>query len=174
MNVCDILTADHANGPGMRVSVFVSGCRNHCAGCFNPETWDFSYGKEYTPFMTQAIMNELKKPEYQGLTILGGEPFEPENQHGLIDLIRSVKQELPKKDIWMYTGYSYEELLPEGIRHTDVTDEILDAIDVLVDGPFIKSLRDESLLFRGSSNQRLIDVPASLRTGKTVLFQPDV
>lgn len=170
MNVCDILTADHANGPGMRVSVFVSGCRNHCAGCFNPETWDFSYGKEYTPFMTQAIINELKKPEYQGLTILGGEPFEPENQQGLIDLIRRVKQELPGKDIWMYTGYSYEDLLPGGIRHYDVTDEIMNAIDVLVDGRFLLGEKDITLRFRGSRNQRLIDMKRTRQEGQVVLW----
>ena len=170
MNVCDILTADHANGPGMRISVFVSGCRNHCAGCFNPETWDFSYGKEYTPFMTQAIMNELKKPEYQGLTILGGEPFEPENQQGLIDLIRRVKQELPGKDIWMYTGYSYEDLLPGGIRHYDVTDEIMNAIDVLVDGRFLLGEKDITLRFRGSRNQRLIDMKRTRQEGQVVLW----
>lgn len=170
MNVCDILTADHANGPGMRISVFVSGCRNHCAGCFNPETWDFSYGKEYTPFMTRAIINELKKPEYQGLTILGGEPFEPENQQGLIDLIRSVKQELPGKDIWMYTGYSYEDLLPGGIRHYDVTDEIMNAIDVLVDGRFLLGEKDITLRFRGSRNQRLIDMKRTRQEGQVVLW----
>ena len=170
MNVCDILTADHANGPGMRISVFVSGCRNHCAGCFNPETWDFSYGKEYTPFMTRAIINELKKPEYQGLTILGGEPFEPENQQGLIDLIRSVKQELPGKDIWMYTGYSYEDLLPGGIRHYDVTDEIMDALDVLVDGRFLLGEKDITLRFRGSRNQRLIDMKRTQQEGQVVLW----
>lgn len=170
MNVCDILTADHANGPGMRISVFVSGCRNHCAGCFNPETWDFSYGKEYTPFMTRAIINELKKPEYQGLTILGGEPFEPENQQGLIDLIRSVKQELPGKDIWMYTGYSYEDLLPGGIRHYDVTDEIMNAIDVLVDGRFLLGEKDITLRFRGSKNQRLIDMKRTRQEGQVVLW----
>ena len=170
MNVCDILTADHANGPGMRISVFVSGCRNHCAGCFNPETWDFSYGKEYMPFMTRAIINELKKPEYQGLTILGGEPFEPENQQGLIDLIRSVKQELPGKDIWMYTGYSYEDLLPGGIRHYDVTDEIMDALDVLVDGRFLLGEKDITLRFRGSRNQRLIDMKRTRQEGQVVLW----
>ena len=170
MNVCDILTADHANGPGMRISVFVSGCRNHCAGCFNPETWDFSYGKEYTPFMTRAIINELKKPEYQGLTILGGEPFEPENQRGLIDLIRSIKQELPEKDIWMYTGYSYENLLPGGIRHYYVTDEIMNAIDVLVDGRFLLGEKDITLRFRGSRNQRLIDMKRTRQEGQVVLW----
>ena len=164
------MTADHANGPGMRISVFVSGCRNHCAGCFNPETWDFSYGKEYTPFMTRAIINELKKPEYQGLTILGGEPFEPENQQGLIDLIRSVKQELPGKDIWMYTGYSYEDLLPGGIRHYDVTDEIMNAIDVLVDGRFLLGEKDITLRFRGSRNQRLIDMKRTRQEGQVVLW----
>ena len=170
MNVCDILTADHANGPGMRISVFVSGCRNHCAGCFNPETWDFSYGKEYTPFMTRAIINELKKPEYQGLTILGGEPFEPENQQGLIDLIRRVKQELPGKDIWMYTGYSYEDLLPGGIRHYDATDEIMNAIDVLVDGRFLLGEKNITLRFRGSRNQRLIDMKRTRQEGQVVLW----
>ena len=163
MNVCDILKADHANGPGMRVSVFVSGCRNHCPGCFNPETWDFQAGKEYTEFMTDAIIGELRKPEYEGLTILGGEPFEKENQMGLLPLIRTVKTELPSKDIWMYTGYTYEDLLPGGRQHTDMTDELLDACDVLVEGPFILEKKDITLRFRGSSNQRLIDLKKSRR-----------
>lgn len=171
MKVCDIVTADHANGPGMRVSVFVSGCKNHCPGCFNPETWDFSYGKDYTPFMTQAIINELKKPGYQGLTILGGEPFERINQIGIAQLIRRVKKELPDKDIWMYTGYTYDrDLLPNGRRHGIVTDEILDAIDVLVDGRFIQEEKDISLKFRGSRNQRLIDMKKTRAEGQVVLW----
>ena len=171
MNVCDIVIADHANGPGMRVSVFVSGCRNHCPGCFNPETWDFAAGKEYTSFMTQAIINELKKPSYQGLTILGGEAFEIENQKGLSDLIRRVREELPEKDIWMYTGYDYEDLLPGGKRHTDVTDEILEAIAVLVDGRFILDEKDISLQFRGSRNQRLIDMKRTRKEGLVILCE---
>ena len=120
--------------------------------------------------MTRAIINELKKPEYQGLTILGGEPFEPENQQGLIDLIRRVKQELPGKDIWMYTGYSYEDLLPGGIRHYDVTDEIMNAIDVLVDGRFLLGEKDITLRFRGSRSQRLIDMKRTRQEGQVVLW----
>ncbi len=170
MNVCDIVIADHANGDGMRVTVFVSGCRNHCPGCFNPETWDFKSGKEYTSFMETAIINELKKPGYKGLTILGGEPFEEENQMGLISLIRKVRDHLPDRDIWMYTGYSYEDLLPGGSKHTEVTDEILAATTVLVDGRFLLEEKDISLRFRGSRNQRLIDMKHTREEGQVALW----
>ena len=171
MNICDVLTADHANGPGMRVSVFVSGCRNHCPGCFNPETWDFSAGREYTDFMTYAIVNELQREGYQGLSILGGEPFEKENQKGLLPLLRRVKRALPEKDIWIYTGYTYEDLLPGGKQHTEETDEILEICDVLVDGPFVLEEKDITLRFRGSANQRLIDVKKSREAGQVILCQ---
>ena len=170
MNVCDILTADHANGPGMRVSVFVAGCRNHCPGCFNPETWAFEAGRAFTPFMGDGIINEPKKAGYQGLTILGGEPFEEENQRGLLPLIRKVKEKLPDRDIWMYTGYSYEDLLPGGRKHTEVTDEILAACDVLVDGRFLLEEKDITLKFRGSRNQRLIDLKKTRQEGRVCLW----
>ena len=170
MNVCDILTADHANGLGMRVSVFVAGCRNHCPGCFNPETWAFEAGRAFTPFMVDGIINELKKPGYQGLTILGGEPFEEENQRGLLPLIRKVKEKLPDRDIWMYTGYSYKDLLPGGRKHTEVTEEILEACDVLVDGMFLLEEKDITLKFRGSRNQRLIDLKKTRQEGRVCLW----
>ena len=166
------MIADHANGPGMRVSVFVAGCRNHCPGCFNPETWDFEAGKVLTPFMEDAILNELKKPEYQGLTILGGEPFEVENQVGITPLLLRVKAELPDKDIWIYTGYNYDTDLTEGgKRYTDVTDMILDLTDVLVDGRFILEEKDISLKFRGSRNQRLIDMKRTRAEGRVILWE---
>lgn len=171
MNVCDIVIADHANGPGMRVSLFVAGCRNHCPGCFNPETWDFNAGKQYTTLHDEWIIHILKKPGYQGISILGGEPFEMENQERLLFLIRRIKEEVPDKDIWMYTGYTYEDLMPGGIRHADGTDEILDAIDVLVDGRFILEQKDISLRFRGSRNQRLIDMKRTREKGLVVLWE---
>ena len=171
MNVAEVLKADHVNGPGMRVSLFVSGCTNQCPDCFNPETWDFAYGVLYTPDMEEEILTELSKPYYQGMTILGGEPFEEQNQEELIHLIRRVKTELPDKDIWMFTGFVYEEdLVPGGCRHISVTDEILDSIDVLVDGRYVESLKDLRLLFRGSSNQRLIDMKKTRRSGKVCLW----
>ena len=171
MNVAEVLKADHVNGPGMRVSLFVSGCTNQCPGCFNPETWDFAYGVLYTPDMEEEILAELSKPYYQGMTILGGEPFEEQNQEELIHLIWRVKTELPDKDIWMFTGFVYEEdLVPGGRRHISVTDEILDSIDVLVDGRYVESLKDLRLLFRGSSNQRLIDMKKTRHSGKVCLW----
>lgn len=172
MHVGEIITADCANGTGIRVSVFVSGCTNHCSGCFQPQTWDFDYGSEYDNQMEQLIMDELAKPYYSGLTILGGEPFEPENQSVLVRLIRRVKKELPSRDIWIYTGFTYEkDLLPGGSRYTDVTDEILDNIDVLVDGRFMEELKDITLKFRGSSNQRVINMKVTRSTGKILIFQ---
>ena len=136
-----------------------------------PERFDrFAISCPWNHYSKTSPFIELKKPEYQGLTILGGEPFEPENQQGLIDLIRSVKQELPGKDIWMYTGYSYEDLLPGGIRHYDVTDEIMNAIDVLVDGRFLLGEKNITLRFRGSRNQRLIDMKRTRQEGQVVLW----
>ncbi len=166
------MTADCANGLGMRVSLFVSGCTNHCPGCFQPETWDFDYGLVYTPETEQSLMEELAKPYYDGLTILGGEPFELSNQPEVAALIRRVKKELPEKTIWMYTGFLYEkDLVPGGCRYTEVTDEILDNIDILVDGKFVQELKDITLNFRGSSNQRIIDMKKTRVTGKIILSQ---
>ena len=172
MNYGQILKADAANGTGIRVSLFVSGCTNHCKGCFQPETWDFNYGKPYTKETEDFILGELSKSFYQGLTILGGEPFEPENQRSVAALIRRIKTELPDKDIWMFTGFTYEADLQRGQRkHTEVTDEILDAIDVLVDGRFIEEQKDLRLHFRGSANQRLIDMKKTRAEGKVCLWE---
>ena len=170
MHIGQIITADSANGIGIRVSVFVSGCTNCCPGCFQPETWDFSFGQLYTQEIEDAILLELKKPQYDGLTLLGGEPFEIANQQGLLPLIRRIKKELPNKTIWAYTGFTYDkDLIDGGCRHIDITDEILDSIDVLVDGRFMIDLLDVRLNFRGSSNQRIIDMKKTRQEGKVVL-----
>ena len=170
MNVGEIILADCANGSGIRVSVFVSGCTNRCPGCFQPETWNFDYGKPYDQATEQRIMDELAKPYYRGLTLLGGEPFEPCNQRELVKLIRRVRKELPEKDIWMYTGFTYEEeLAPGGAKHTEVTDEILHSIDVLVDGRFVLEKKNLALCFRGSENQRIIDMKKTNLARKVIL-----
>ncbi len=172
MHLGEILTADTANGPGMRVSVFVSGCTNRCPGCFQPQTWDFSYGREYTPAVEDFLLHELSQSYYSGLTVLGGEPFEPENQRGLLPLVRRVKRELPEKTIWMFTGFVYDrDLIPGGRKHCEATEELLDSIDVLVDGPFVLAEKDISLRFRGSRNQRLIDMRSTRQEGRVVLSE---
>ena len=160
----EIKKIDIANGDGVRVSLFVSGCRIHCPGCFNAMTWDFCYGKEFTQDTEKEIIDALEKDFISGLTVLGGEPFEPENQKVLAPFLKKVKELFPKKNIWCYSGYIYEtELLAEnGKAHTEVTEEMLSYIDVLVDGPFVEELKDISLVFRGSSNQRILKL-AELR-----------
>ena len=161
---------DIADGEGVRVTLFVSGCTNHCEGCFQPETWDFSYGKPYTEETEKEILEALNHEYIQGLTLLGGEPFEPENQRVLVGLLRKVRKTYPDKDIWSYTGFVYDrDLIPGGKRYTEVTDEMLDLIDVLVDGPFRMDLKDIALTFRGSSNQRVIDMKKTRKTGRVVL-----
>ena len=170
MHVGQIITADSANGKGVRVSVFVSGCTNRCKGCFQPQTWDFEYGKLYDKAMEDEILAELGQPYYQGLTILGGEPFELENQPEVLQLIRRVKRELPQKDIWMYTGFTYEkDLVLGGCRYTEATDEILDSIDILVDGRFEEEKKNIMLRFRGSENQRIIDMRRTRKGNKVIL-----
>jgi anaerobic ribonucleoside-triphosphate reductase activating protein len=165
-----IFTADCANGLGMRVSLFVSGCTNHCEGCFQPETWDFQYGQPYTQETEDLILAELAHPYYDGLTILGGEPFEPANQEEVVRLICRVKKELPERNIWMYTGFVYErDLVPGGCRYTAVTDEILDNIDILVDGRFELEQKNIMLKFRGSANQRIIEMRPTRASGNVVL-----
>ena len=165
----NIKNFDVADGPGCRVSLFVSGCRNHCPGCFNEETWDFSFGERYTEETTDRILESLAPDYIQGLSLLGGDPFEPENQRVLIQLLRRVRQELPKKDIWAYTGYTLEKLQEDGFRaRCEVTDEMLALIDILVDGPFILEQKNISLRFRGSENQRIIDLPATLVAGDII------
>lgn len=166
-----IMKADCANGVGMRVTLFVSGCTNHCRGCFQPQTWDFQFGEPYTKEVEDGIIEELKKPYYNGITILGGEPFEPENQRVLAGLIRRIRDEVPKRTIWMFSGNVYEDMLPGGKRYIEVTDEILDSIDILVDGPFIEEKKNIGLNFRGSENQRIIDMKKT-RAQKKVVLDP--
>ena len=160
MNYGAIKKNDIANGIGVRVSLFVSGCRNHCDGCFQPQTWDFDYGLPFTKETEEEILKALRPSWIQGLSILGGEPMEPENENVLLPFIKRVKETYPKKDIWLYSGYTYEELKGR---------KILQYVDVLVDGRFEEKLRDPSLAFRGSSNQRILNVPASLKAGVAVL-----
>lgn len=162
MNYGRIKKTDIANGPGVRVSLFVSGCRNHCKGCFQPETWDFNYGEEFTLKTFIEIDNALDPDYIDGLTILGGDPFEPENIGIVTAICESIRKVNPLKTIWIYTGYLYEDL-------KDL--EIMRYIDVLVDGPFIEELKDISLQFRGSGNQRIIDIPATRRSGKILLWE---
>ena len=173
MHVGEVMSADVANGEGMRVSVFVSGCRNHCKGCFQPQTWDFNYGREYTPEIEQFIIDELSKSYYDGITILGGDPMEPENQEPVLRLLRRIKKELPDKNVWAYTGYVYDrDLVPGGKRFVDgVTRELLESIDILIDGRFVEELKNLMLNFRGSSNQRIIKMKETLETGKVVLSE---
>lgn len=171
----DLKKTDIANGIGVRVTLFVSGCTHHCKGCFQPETWDFSYGQKYTWETEMEIIEALKPGYVKGLTLLGGEPFEPANQMELVYLLRRINNELPKKTIWCYTGYTLEtDLLKESRARCAVTDEMLGRIDVLVDGEFEQAKKDITLRFRGSSNQRIIDMKASLAEGRTVLYKfPD-
>ena len=149
MNYCEIKKTDIANGPGVRVSLFVSGCRNHCPGCFQPETWDFGYGQPFTGKTEEKLIEALRPSWIQGLSLLGGDPMEPENQEGLLPLLQRVKVELPEKDVWLYTGYSFEQICDA---------PLMQYIDVVVDGPFIEAEKDISLAFRGSRNQRIISV----------------
>ena len=159
MNYANIKKYDIADGPGVRVSLFVSGCRHYCKGCFNSEAWDFEYGRPYTAETEAEILEALKPGYIAGLTLLGGEPFEPENQVELVTLLRKVRETYPEKSIWSYTGYVYDkDLVPGGRAYTDVTDEMLSYLDVLVDGPFVEELKDITLQFRGSSNQRILEM----------------
>lgn len=172
MHYGEIKKTDIANGIGVRVSLFVSGCTRHCKNCFNQETWSFTYGKPFTEQTQEEILQALEPSFINGLSLLGGEPFEPQNQQGLLPLAEAVKARYPHKTIWCYTGYVLEEhLWKPGRVRGEYTDRLLQHIDVLVDGPFIEEQKDISLRFRGSANQRLIDVPATLRAGKVVLWQ---
>lgn len=170
MNYGEIKKIDIANGIGVRVSIFVSGCRNYCKNCFNQATWDFSYGKEYTDETENEIIDALKNSFIDGITFLGGEPFEPENQRGLIKLAKRIRKECPDKTIWCYTGFTLEEIRGESRANCEVTEELLSLIDVLVDGRFVEEEKDITLRFRGSRNQRLIDLKETLQSGKIVLW----
>ena len=172
MNYCNIKKFDIANGEGVRTTLFVSGCTNRCEGCFQPETWDFGYGNELTKEVEDDIIASLEPYYVSGLTLLGGEPFEPKNQPALTAFLRRVRAAYPNKNIWCFTGFTLDkELTKEGAYpRTEFTDEMLSMIDVLVDGRFVNSLKDISLRFRGSSNQRVIDLNETRRTGKIVLY----
>ena len=169
MNYADIKRVDVANGLGVRVSLFVSGCTHHCKECFNPETWDFDYGKPFGEEQIQEILSLLDKPQIKGLSLLGGEPFEPQNQAAVLELARRVRKHLPGKDIWCYSCYLFEPLAAGQVG--EHSRELLEQLDILVDGPFVLELKDLGLRFRGSSNQRIIDVPASLKAGEVVPWQ---
>ena len=169
MNYATIKYCDIANGTGVRTSLFVSGCRRHCPECFNAVAWDFGYGLPFDKAVRNEILGSLAPDYIDGLSLLGGEPFEPQNQGAVVELLRAVKKELPEKNIWAFSGYLFEKDILSG-RLGDCS-EYLSYLDVLVDGPFIKEKKNLSLRFRGSENQRLIDVPESLAAGKTVLWE---
>ena len=171
MNYAEIKYCDIANGVGVRTSLFVSGCTHHCKGCFNKDTWDFDYGRVFDEETEKDILKSLEPSYIQGLTLLGGEPFEPVNQRALVPFLEKVKEQFPGKDIWCYTGYTLEQLQGESRGRCEVTDRMLELIDVLVDGEFAESLYDISLTFRGSSNQRIINVPLTLKSGNVVLME---
>lgn len=172
MNYAEIKNCDIANGLGVRVSLFVSGCTHHCKNCFNEVTWDFHYGNVFDESVEEKILDYLKPNHITGLTLLGGEPMEPTNQRALLPFVKRVKAMYPDKDIWLYSGYLFDkELLQESRARCEVTDELLNYIDVLVDGRFVEELKDISLKFRGSSNQRIIDVQKSLKNKTIVLYK---
>ncbi len=171
MNYATIKNCDIANGPGVRVSLFVSGCTHRCKGCFNEIAWDFSYGEPFTQDTINTILDMLKPDHVKGLTLLGGEPFEPQNQGSILELLRQVKARYPDKSVWAFSGYLFDrDILSGRLGPWQITKEYLGYLDVLVDGPFIMDKKDLSLRFRGSSNQRMIDVPASLAKGEVVLW----
>lgn len=172
MNFATIKNCDIANGPGVRVSLFVSGCTHRCKGCFNEVAWDFDYGEPFTQQTVDAIL-EMLEPDYiKGLTLLGGEPFEPQNQPAIVELLRQVKAQHPDKSIWAFSGYLFDrDILPGKLGDPAVTREFLSYLDVLVDGPFVETKKNLSLRFRGSENQRLIDVKRSLQEGSVILWE---
>lgn len=172
MNYGRIIERDSTNGTGIRVTLFVSGCTHCCKGCFQPETWDFKYGKEFTKEVEDHIIDLLKPDYVSGLTILGGDPFEISNQRALYPFIKRIKEELKDKNIWAFTGDIYEELINDkGKYHCDITNDMISLIDVLVDGPFIESLSSLMLKYKGSSNQRLIDIQKTIKQNEIVLYE---
>ena len=172
MNYATIKPVDIANGPGVRVSLFVSGCTHHCKGCFNAEAWDFDFGEPFTEAVQEEVLRHLNHHYIEGLTLLGGEPMEPVNQESLLPFIKKVRERLPEKSIWCFTGYTFEtDILDHMCKEWEETSELLSYIDVLVDGKFIQELKNISLRFRGSENQRIILVQESLRMGETILWE---
>lgn len=174
MHYGEIKNCDIANGVGVRVTLFVSGCTNRCKGCFQRQTWDFDYGKPFTRETEDELLKMLEPSYIHGLTLLGGEPFEPSNQQALLPFLERVKAAFPNKTIWAFSGCTYEELLdPESSHHSPLTERIFDLVDVLVDGRFVEELKDITLVFRGSRNQRVIDLPATRALGSVVLWDDD-
>ena len=172
MNYATIKKNDIANGPGIRVSLFVSGCRHRCRNCFNREAWDFSYGQPFTKETADEILSALAPSYVAGLSFLGGEPLEPENQPALLELARQFKERFPQKTLWCYTGFTFEtDLLTGSVGEPEILKGLLSLMDVLVDGKFVEELKDAGLIFRGSSNQNIIDVPKSLEAGRMVLLE---
>lgn len=172
MNYAEIKNCDIANGPGVRVSLFVSGCTHRCKGCFNEIAWDFDFGKPFTQQTVDDLLAMLAPDYVKGVTLLGGEPFEPENQPAIVDFLRQMKAKYPGKTVWAFSGYLFDkDILSGRLGPWEITQEYLSYIDVLVDGPFILEKKDLSLRFRGSSNQRIIDVPASLNKGEVILWE---
>lgn len=175
MNYAEIKTYDVANGPGIRVSLFVSGCPHHCPGCFNEQAWDYNFGKPFTDETIDFIIDTLSFGAYRGVTFLGGEPLAKENQKGLLKLAKHLKETYPEKDIWCFTGYEFErDIMGYMYKEWPYTRELLSHVDVLVDGPFIESLKNISLLFRGSENQRLIKLPETLESGQITLWEKEI
>ena len=172
MNYANIKYFDIANGEGVRTTLFVSGCTNHCKNCFQPETWDFNYGNPFNEAIENQIIESLKPYFIAGLTVLGGEPMEIQNQRGLLPFLKKIKEIYPEKNIWLYTGFVLEKdiINPNGKRHCEITDELLRYIDVMVDGPFIQEKYDISLRFKGSTNQRIIDMKKTREKQEIVLY----
>lgn len=174
MNYMEIKKYDIANGPGVRTSLFVAGCTHHCKGCFNPESWDFKAGREFTEDTIEEIVESMKPDYVKGLTLLGGEPFEPANQQALLPLVKRVKKEFPDKNIWAFSGYLFDKQIMDVMAQKyDFTKEFITYIDVLVDGEFHEEEKDLSIVYRGSRNQRIIDVKKSLKSKKTILHEKD-
>ena len=171
MNYANIKWYDVANGPGVRVSLFVSGCRNHCKNCFNPETWDFDYGQPFTEEVEDKILKAMEPDYIKGFTLLGGDPFEPENCAALVPFMKRMRKLYPEKSVWCFTGYDYERDLLTGKKgDAETVLKLLRTLDVLVDGRFVEELKDLNLRFRGSSNQRIISVKESLKKDKIVIW----
>ena len=169
MNYAEIKNLDIANGPGLRVSLFVSGCTHHCKGCFNPESWDFNYGQPFTEATEEELLSLLENEHIRGLSLLGGEPFEPANQAVLAPFLQRVKAKVPHKDVWCYSGYNFEQdMLTGNLGPWEITEQMLNCIDVLVDGEFVIELKNPNLRFRGSANQRVILVQESLKEDRIV------
>lgn len=172
MHYCAIKDCDIANGIGVRVTLFVSGCTNRCEGCFQPETWDFNYGQEFTSETQEEIFTMLTPSYIRGLTILGGEPMEPSNQRALLPFLKEYKRRFPKKDLWLFSGFRYEDelMVPGAHPNCEVTNEILDLVDILVEGRFILAKKQITLKYRGSSNQRIIDMNRTRELGELTLW----